>query len=101
MHRRERTPADRARHAAETPAELKAYPSGVSRTQPVPDRYGGFVVPLQVQTPAGLLSFFSTTTVLGTPVDVTLSELAIESFFPADDATAQAMRAMAEASARD
>jgi transcriptional regulator with XRE-family HTH domain len=81
--------------------ELKAYPAGVSRTQPVPDRYGGFVVPLQLRRPGGLLSFFSTTTVLGTPVDVTLSELAIESFFPADDATAQAMRAMAEASARD
>ena len=75
--------------------ELKAYPAGISQTRPAPDRYGGFVVPLQLQTPAGMLSFFSTTTVLGTPVDVTLSELAIESFFPADDATAAAMRAVA------
>lgn len=76
--------------------ELKAYPAGISRTRPAGDRYGGFVVPLQLQTPHGVLSFFSTTTVLGTPVDVTLSELAIESFFPADDATAAALRALAE-----
>ncbi len=37
-----------------------------------------------VRTGAGLLSFFSTTTAFGTPVDVTLSELAVESFSPAD-----------------
>jgi hypothetical protein len=35
------------------------------------------------------LSFFTTTAVFGTPIDVTLSELAIESFFPADAATAE------------
>ena len=34
----------------------------------------------------------STPTVFGTPVDVTLSELAIEMFFPADQATAEALR---------
>ena len=34
------------------------------------------------------LSLFSTTTIFGTPAEVTLSELAIESFFPADEATA-------------
>ena len=39
-----------------------------------------------------MLSFFSTTTVFGTPLDITLSELAIESFFPADAATAEIMR---------
>ncbi len=31
----------------------------------------------------------------GTPVDVTLSELTLETFFPADDYTAKALRAMA------
>ena len=36
----------------------------------------------------GTLSLLSTTMVFGTPVDVTLSELAIEAFFPADAATA-------------
>jgi hypothetical protein len=41
------------------------------------------------------LSFFSTTMVFGTPVDITLSELALETFFPADEATVQRMRAIA------
>ena len=50
------------------------------------------LVPLKIHTSLGLLSFLSTTTVFGTPVDVTLSELAIEMFFPADAATAQAVR---------
>jgi hypothetical protein len=43
-------------------------------------------------TETGLLSFFSTTTVFGTPIDITVSELALESFFPADAATAQRLR---------
>jgi hypothetical protein len=50
------------------------------------------LVPLQIHTSLGLLSFLSTTTVFGTPVDVTLSELAIEMFFPADAVTAAAVR---------
>ena len=50
------------------------------------------VVPVQFVTDAGTLSFFSTTTVFGTPVDITLSELALEAFFPADAATAEALR---------
>ena len=50
------------------------------------------VVPLVIDTQLGRLSFISTTTVFGTPVDVTLSELALESFFPADAATAAALR---------
>ena len=49
-------------------------------------------VPLQLVTEAGVLSFISTTTVFGTPVDVTVSELALECFFPADDATADFLR---------
>ena len=47
------------------------------------------VVPLKFD---GDLSFFSTTTVFGTPLDVTVSELAIEAFYPADAATAAAIR---------
>ena len=42
-----------------------------------------------------MLSFMSTTMIFGTPVDITLSELALETFFPADDLTAERMRAMA------
>lgn len=51
------------------------------------------VIPLRLESRYGLLSLFSTTTVFGTPVDVTLSELAVESFFAADAATAAAVRA--------
>jgi len=53
------------------------------------------VVPFKIVTRAGLLSLFSTTTVFGTPVDVTLSELALELFFPADAETAEAIRRLA------
>jgi hypothetical protein len=45
-----------------------------------------------LRSAAGPLAFISTTTVFGTPVDITLAELAIESFFPADAATAEALR---------
>src|SRR5207248_8065280 len=55
--------------------------------------YAGVIVPLQLRTDAGLLSFLSTTTVFGTPVDITLQELALESFFPADANTAQILHA--------
>lgn len=71
-------------------AELSALPQPVSQ-KPHMD-YGGVVVPLRLKTPQGVLSFFSTTTVFGTPVDVTLSELALEAFFPADRETAEALR---------
>jgi hypothetical protein len=51
-----------------------------------------FVVPFKLITDGGILSFFSTTTVFGTPVDVTLAELAVEAFYPADTATAEVLR---------
>jgi transcriptional regulator with XRE-family HTH domain len=75
--------------------ELAAYPApGEHDATSTPD-YAGVVVPLRLVTNGGTLSFFSTTTVFGTPVDVTLSELALESFFPADEATAEVLRRMA------
>jgi transcriptional regulator with XRE-family HTH domain len=52
-------------------------------------------VPLRLHTEHGLLSLLSTTMVFGTPVDVTLSELAIEAFFPADAATADLLQRFA------
>lgn len=76
--------------------ELKAYPiPGGQPPRKASDEYGGVAIPFRIQTPAGPLSFFSTTTVFGTPVDVTLSELTLETFFPADAETAQALRALA------
>ena len=74
--------------------ELRAYPvfeGAHERHRPARD-YAGVVIPFEIRTPAGVLAFFGTTTVFGTPVDVTLSELAIEAFFPADEATARALR---------
>jgi transcriptional regulator with XRE-family HTH domain len=53
---------------------------------------GGVFVPLKLVTKAGLLSFISTTTLFGTPRDITLSELALEAFFPADPETAAIMQ---------
>ena len=50
------------------------------------------VVPLRLRHGDGELSFVSTVTTFGTPLDVTVAELVIESFFPADDATAAALR---------
>jgi transcriptional regulator with XRE-family HTH domain len=73
-------------------SELRAYPGGVgTRTSPA-DRSAVFV-PFRLRGDAGTLSFFSTTTVFGTPIDITLSELAIEAFFPADPETAAALAA--------
>lgn len=77
--------------------ELRAYPEPISRSRPQADPYGGVVVPLELVTDGGTLSFLSTTTVFGTPVDITLSELAIESFFPADTATADMLGRLAHA----
>jgi transcriptional regulator with XRE-family HTH domain len=57
----------------------------------------GVVVPLQLVTEGGVLSFFTTTTVFGTPIDISLSELAIEAFFPADAETADRLRRGADA----
>ncbi|GAB3541728.1 helix-turn-helix transcriptional regulator [Noviherbaspirillum agri] len=79
--------------------ELGAYPAPASASASPRSgnahEYGGVVVPFQLATDNGTLSFISTTTVFGTPVDVTLSELALESFFPADAATADALRSLA------
>jgi hypothetical protein len=48
----------------------------------------GVALPLELDTPRGRLSLLSTIMVFGTPVEVTLSELAIEAFYPADARTA-------------
>jgi hypothetical protein len=72
--------------------ELSGYPAQRESANANGCPYGGVVVPLTLLTDHGTLSFFSTTTVFGTPLDVTLAELAIESFFPGDVATAEVMR---------
>jgi transcriptional regulator with XRE-family HTH domain len=70
--------------------ELAGYPGGEGGH--VPDlEAGAIAVPLRLRTDDGELAFISTATTFGTATDVTVSELAIESFFPADDATARAL----------
>lgn len=79
--------------------DLAAYPppaeAGVDNSAELvgSDPGGRFAVPFQLRTPDGVLSFFSTTTVFGTPVEVTLSELSLECFYPADAATAAILHA--------
>jgi transcriptional regulator with XRE-family HTH domain len=77
--------------------ELAAYPMPkVGHDAPAAGaELANVVVPFQLVTQSGLLSFISTTTIFGTPVDVTLQELAVESFFPADALTAKALAALA------
>lgn len=77
--------------------ELAAYPAPrVSHDAPAIDTaLSAVAVPFQLVTPNGVLSFISTITIFGTPVDVTLQELAVESFFPADERTAAALSALA------
>jgi transcriptional regulator with XRE-family HTH domain len=84
--------------------ELAAYPAppgAPARQEDEHSAHNQIAVPLRLRTPLGELSFFSTTTVFGTPVDVTLSELAIEAFFPADPQTAAALQAHAKATSRN
>jgi hypothetical protein len=67
--------------------ELAGYP-GVVASRPEPTRVEGLVLPLRLRTPEGELAFFSTVSTFGTAVDLTLSELTIEAFYPANAETA-------------
>ena len=78
--------------------ELRGYPVPDFTDTAEPEGgadYASVAVPFQLKTEVGILSFISTTTVFGTPVDITLSELALETFFPADTITGEALRALA------
>jgi hypothetical protein len=64
----------------------------------VAERERGLIAtPLRLRVPGGELALISTTTVFGTATDVTLAEITLETFFPADGETAAALRAMAAA----
>ncbi len=78
--------------------ECNAYP--MTSRPDAPDLAGehlGVLMPFQLRTPAGVLSFISTLTIFGSAHDVTLQELMIESSFPADAFTADALRQAASA----
>lgn len=75
--------------------ELRAMPAPDAGAR-LPGEHLGIALPLQLRMADGtVLSFISTTTVFGTAVDVTVQELTLESFFPADAATAQALQRLA------
>jgi transcriptional regulator with XRE-family HTH domain len=76
--------------------EILSYP-GVPRRWHTPDLITPLVPVIPVQFAKGeyALNFFSTVTVIGTAQDVTLQELRIECFFPADPLTAEASRQLA------
>jgi transcriptional regulator with XRE-family HTH domain len=76
---------------AELHEELRGYPGGTDGTPARTD----IVVPLRYVLDGQELSLFSMTAVVGTPLDITVEELAIEAFYPADEATAAALRAAA------
>ncbi|MFE7745508.1 helix-turn-helix domain-containing protein [Nocardia sp. NPDC057455] len=82
--------------------EVSAYPDpaaadGSEAEQGAPP--SPFEVPIRIRTPAGELSMFSTMATFGAPADVTLSELAIELFYPLNDFTAAVLRGAAAAKA--
>jgi transcriptional regulator with XRE-family HTH domain len=77
--------------------EVMSYPAPSAGVAPLdsegPQRYA---TPLQIATRLGTVSFLNTTTIFGTPTDVTLSELALEMLFPADEATIAIVRTMVD-----
>jgi transcriptional regulator with XRE-family HTH domain len=93
LHRQCETTADPVLIALHD--ELKTYPVPARKT---PHLVGAesLAVPFQMRMGDDVLSFISTTMVFGTPLDVTLSELALETFFPADDRTTAVLHEMAK-----
>jgi transcriptional regulator with XRE-family HTH domain len=86
LHRQARTTGDPV--LASLYDELAAYPGG-----PVSIQHAAHpVIPLRYTAADGTeLDFISLTSVLGTPMDVTVEELAIEAFYPASEQTAKAL----------
>jgi hypothetical protein len=79
-------------------AELRGYPCDQPEPEVELPGAGDVFVPLRLRHPDGELVFFGTVATFGTPLDITVAELVIESFFPADTRTAEVMRALRSAS---
>lgn len=77
--------------------DLAAYPAPPAPKGKPWEDADAIALPFELKLGDQLLSFITTTTVFGTPADVTLSELAVEAFFPSNPETAAAMQAMAKA----
>ncbi|MEQ4306259.1 helix-turn-helix transcriptional regulator [Plantactinospora sp. B6F1] len=76
--------------------ELRGYPCDQPEPEVELPGPGEVVVPLRIRDGDRELAFFSTVSTFGTPLDVTVAELSVESFFPLDDYTAAAVRTAAE-----
>lgn len=74
-------------------AELEEL-SGLSSRRDGREDFAGVFVPLKLKLRGGTATFISVTTVFGTPTEVTLSELAIEAFLPADAETSAMLRSL-------
>jgi len=80
--------------------EVSAYPGGPRPPAQTSRVEHEIAVPFRIKIGDDVLSFFSLTTVFGSPIEVALSELALELFFPADDTTDAAVRRMTASIAR-
>ena len=87
--------ATRDPRLADLHAELSSYPGGVAERPGLTD----VAVPLRLRHEKRELAFFSMTAVVGAPLDVTVAEVAIESFYPADAETAEALQTIGKVSA--
>ncbi len=76
--------------------EVLAYPGVRAALDASRPESGGpvLLVPCVLDLPLGRLSLFTTLTSFGTPRDVTLDELCVELFYPADEPTERALRAL-------
>lgn len=74
--------------------ELRDYPGGLDESMPA----SNVVLPLRLKHAGGELSLFSISASVETAADITVDELAVETFYPADELTAQLLRASAAAS---
>ncbi|HMK11574.1 MAG TPA: helix-turn-helix transcriptional regulator [Acidimicrobiales bacterium] len=75
--------------------EVNAYPNvaALASTQGGPVwEDPPILVPVELERSGAVVSLFTTLTTFGTPRDITLDELAVELFFPADEATAELLR---------
>ena len=68
--------------------ELAGYPGVCLEAPRDQETTGGIVVPLRLRAGERELAFFSTISTFGSAVDITLDELMIEAFYPANAATA-------------
>jgi hypothetical protein len=74
--------------------EVRGYQAHLARQEMDVPLAGEVVVPLRYRFREQDLAFLSIVAAFGTPLDVTVAELAIELFFPADTATTQALQAL-------